>query len=417
MDSDESFSGSSSSDDPLVNSIPPAFRGDINRIRADYNRFDYHRYPKPLPLLGPLFGFHENRVRKMVVAEWAWARRTLRRPLNLDEEDALAGAACKQMRIMSYAGPIGAMAGFYRAYITRESWRLPFWSMGEGFDPSVVKFGSSRELLRGEAAKAFWRVVRNGLYGANGVVFSMCIFASFSASSVSVAIRKDPRLEEFAQAIKNQAITAREQHMKHARGLPPTRSDPTGQGNRSAGELWNDHRNAIERPRGNYEDASASNGPGQGGDYSYSNQDQSRDFDSSRNEPSSSPTWQSQRGTSPARPQPPQQSHSGAFIDDWDDASPTAAPARSQSGQPYAGSGSAWDRIRRNAADGPNDAATTRDPSAPREDRGANTGYTFSNQDEDRQLAKGEAQKEFDARIERERHGGNFDEGRGQRKW
>jgi hypothetical protein len=41
--------------------------------------------------------------------------------------------------------------------------------------------------------------------------------------------------------------------------------------------------------------------------------------------------------------------------------------------------------------------------------------YSFSNSDEERQLAKTEAQKEFDARIERERQGRDFDD-RGRRR-
>jgi hypothetical protein len=43
--------------------------------------------------------------------------------------------------------------------------------------------------------------------------------------------------------------------------------------------------------------------------------------------------------------------------------------------------------------------------------------FSFSQGEEDKQLAKTEAQKEFDARLERERSGKDFDEGSGRKRW
>jgi hypothetical protein len=51
---------------------------------------------------------------------------------------------------------------------------------------------------------------------------------------------------------------------------------------------------------------------------------------------------------------------------------------------------------------------------------GATTGdsFAFSKTEEERTYAKEEAQKEFDARVERERRGGDFSKGGGdQKRW
>jgi len=78
--------------------------------------------------------------------------------------------------------------------------------------------------------------------------------------------------------------------------------------------------------------------------------------------------------------------------------------------------GSAWDRIRRNSAG--------QTPASPPKNRSFQEGqkegsilgdsFNFSSTDEERQLAKAEAQREFDAEVERERRGDDS-EHRGKR--
>jgi hypothetical protein len=93
-----------------------------------------------------------------------------------------------------------------------------------------------------------------------------------------------------------------------------------------------------------------------------------------------------------------------------DDASPLVssqpAPARS---------GSTWDRIRQESASskGSPRQSPTNTPQIRREQQEGSTlgdSFSFASSDEERQLAKTEAQKEFDARVERERQGGDFAE-------
>jgi hypothetical protein len=100
-----------------------------------------------------------------------------------------------------------------------------------------------------------------------------------------------------------------------------------------------------------------------------------------------------------------------------DDMSPTSENHESSSPQE-----SAWDRIRRESA-----SEQQQSSSVPRynanqrqfERQGVSPGdsFTFSATDEDKQLAKQEAQKDFDARVERERQGDDFEESSRGKRW
>lgn len=396
----------------------------IKRVAEYARRFDYDSYAHPLPIVGPLFGIQEETVRRMVGIHWLDASNTLKRPLTADEEDAFAVVVSRQMHYLSYAGPVGVMAGSYRAYNTRASWRLPFWKMGKDFDPSIVKLPRGRAILQGEVAKRFWQGLRYGLYSANGVVFSFLIFLSFTAQSGRASVRMDPRLKEYRETMMaelRQRMTGRNQEQPGQRPSQPRR-DPTGQGSQSAGELWGSHRREIEGHRDTYDDASPSGGRGMQDDYqNYSSQNSMNTFppeqSPQRTEDVSMPRTYSRqtRTQSPRSQAPPQQEPQVDFLNELDDASPVAAPPpgsprRNPSSNNSAGN--SWERLRKQASEG---SSAQRNPS--REPRPSQTDdYTFSSKEEIDQLAQSEAQKEFDARIERERRGGDFDEGRGGRR-
>lgn len=96
-----------------------------------------------------------------------------------------------------------------------------------------------------------------------------------------------------------------------------------------------------------------------------------------------------------------------------------ASSARNET--PRSGGG-AWDRIRHDAMSGsakPSDGPSRR-PTQQQSRSSADSGdsFAFSQGDEDKQLAQSEAQKDFDARIERERSGKDFeDQGNRSRRW
>jgi hypothetical protein len=410
-------SGASYGDDPSNPGFHPDTQDKQTQLRNDFNRLDYSRYTHPLPILGPLFGFNENRVRTMVAAEWLWARETLHRPLREEEEHALATAATSQIRVMSYAGPLGASAGLYRAYMTRSTWRLPFWSMGKDFDPKIVKVPGGGRFLQGESALMFWRVLRNGLYAANGTIFGMCIFLSLSASFVTAAIQRDPRLNDFKEALVAQGQQLRRERAG-TRNPPrgPGRGDPTGQGQRSVGELWENHRRGVEEQQPDFNDASPNGGQGMDDAYTgYSNQGQA----SASSQETYGQTWSTSSRSARRTNQPPSsqstfdQPSNSDFLGDMDGASPSASTARSGRSPSSQPPGGAWERLRRQASEGANqERPPPREPAAPRRES-----YSFSKGEENQQLAQSEAQKEFDAKVERERQGRDFNdrEGRGRR--
>ena len=100
--------------------------------------------------------------------------------------------------------------------------------------------------------------------------------------------------------------------------------------------------------------------------------------------------------------------------------------------QSTAPQGSAWDRLRRGekptpipqnsgGKPPPSQSQWSRRQSETQREQteGSTTGnFAFSKTEEERNYAKEEAQKEFDARVERERRGGDFSQGGGdQRRW
>ena len=104
-----------------------------------------------------------------------------------------------------------------------------------------------------------------------------------------------------------------------------------------------------------------------------------------------------------------------SFGGEYDDASPTTKPAS----EPSRRGGSAWDRLRQQAVEGKSQSSQSASNRFSSDGRGTEReqrdSFTFSTVEEDRQLARAEAQKEFDARVEKERQGKDFNDS--ERKW
>ncbi|MCJ1447810.1 MAG: hypothetical protein MMC23_008322 [Stictis urceolatum] len=366
--------------------------------------------PKPLPIFGPMFGFTGARFERMFRQQIAVAASLMNRVPTQEEAQALAYHTGKELKIASLGGPLGVVAGLWRANRTKESWRLPFWKMSEDFNPEVVKFGQ-RTFLEGERAKVFWRSLRGTLYSANGATVGLILFLSYASAVGVVGMRQDPRLKEYTNAIVQKIEETRNDARLRQRerlGQIPQQGDK-GLANNGAENNANTYGDVgQEKSSSGWDDASPSGG-GFGEQTIQMNPDTDR-----QNSPSSagerSSAWN--RTTAQARPPPQQQQESqpaGGFYDDYDNASPTAqAPASSASAS---GGGGSWDRIRRGQSSAPQQNTSQQKPQ--QQSSGSNDGYTYSSSDAQRQWAQGEAQKEFDERVERERRGGDF-EGKGR---
>ncbi len=192
------------------------------------------------------------------------------------------------------------------------------------------------------------------------------------------------------------------------------------QGDITAAELWKRHRKGI----GAEDDASPGAGTdffggdmeSQGGSNTGLMSDSQMRAQEARQQPSPSESPTESRASTfrvdKVETQP------SSFGDDFDDdASPTW---RSNPGDEQASN--SWDRIRRRAqqqvSEQQSEGGGGWDAIRKQQDVGSTAGdsFTFSSAAQERQLAKDEAQKEFDARVERERQGGGFNEDT-RRKW
>ena len=99
----------------------------------------------------------------------------------------------------------------------------------------------------------------------------------------------------------------------------------------------------------------------------------------------------------------------------FDSASPTGGAGAVADEDGNSG-GSAWDRIRQGSASGasPSNLDENTRSLTGQPEKNDDSGFAFSSSEEEKTYARVEAQKEFDARVEKERDGGDFDSGK---KW
>lgn len=398
-----------SDDDPYSSSTPQA--GPSNY------RIDIANLPKPVPIIGPLTGWNDQFFLKVLQARIQTHTQLLKRPPNQEEVEAISFWTAKQISIYSYSTPVGTLAGVWRAYNTTATFRFPFWQPNlETFNPQT--FPSPRlSIIRGNNAVMAWHFLRYATYGGVAKVVSQILFGSYSMTVATVGELGDPRLKATAEA-------ARQQGQQKRGGLP---------GPKMPGTAGSPQQGGMGRGRAPVDDASPTGGmfSEEGASVSPSgfgsNTDTANDDASPQDQPK---RWPQQTRPVPApmqRTEPQDQP-----FDPFDDASPTGgqgARADTSVPQPQRQQGSAWDRVRQSAGRG--SAGRQTEYGQPQEQqRGwagvreqaqsptASDDYAFSKETEERSLARDQAQKEFDARVERERRGGDFSSGSGdQKRW
>lgn len=397
---------------------------------------DVSSLPKPIPILGPLFGYNNELFTKVFQEKIKNGHNALQRAPTQDEAAAFAFWTAKQISIFSYGTPVGLAGGFWRAWGTKATFRFPFWQ------PNLDKFQSgvfphpSMPLLRDNRAMLVWHGLRMLAYGAVGKYIGQILLGSYSMTIAAVGELSDPRLKEIVNAIRQKG------QRKQGRLPSPV---PTGTvGGAQRGGIIGMERN--ERP----DDASPTGGmygnergfdgvPGRGTVTDDMRQDEGEDSDETNPGNWPRPGYpQSQTENTKASPQIQERETPKSQSDQFDDASPTGGHGiRADKAEP---SGSAWERIRRGSKPGGQSNGTSwttnnQEPTRQGEEsawsklqnntqqeqrQGSTRGdsFAFSKTEEERSLAKSEAQKEFDARVERERRGGDFNSGGGdQRRW
>lgn len=312
--------------------------------------------------------------------------------------NAMTFYTAKQLAIMSYGAPLGLAGAFWRAYTTRTSFRFPFYK------PDLAKFSfdafptTKLAVVRGPPAMMVWHGLRYLTYGYIGKVIGEILLGSYGASVALVGEMQDSRLKSYIEEMRK-AIKA---------GLEK-KSDGIGQRGRSQPVPQIGQVGGVAQ-----DDASPTGGM-------FGQDDTAPQDDNGASQPIPQRSAWARRTPPPQAPHIPAQDAQAESkpFDMFDDASPTSGaqqgmiedtqPQRTQQ------SGSAWDRIRRGDRPPPPPRQAPRSQVQSPEQRGDND-YMRSQRSEESKYSKEQAQKEFDAQIERERSGGDFNGG-AAKKW
>lgn len=337
------------------------------------------------------------------------AQTALGRPITQEEADALAFHFTKSVRIASYGAPIGAGLAGALCYRGASKFRFPGWT------PNPEKFNFDKfVMLTGKRAKFMWHFTRFNAYMLVGTIMGQTFFGSYALTVATAGRAMDGRLKELMDALQAQA------KLKSGTGLPGGRQVDDSPGKRNsqgetfdmarqrsrAQEAWKTRQQQQSGSSGN-DDMSPTGGAFgaefvdvAGSDTAMMSDDQARrQTEGIQRQQEASYAKSQQSASSPQKRQEPRQD---AFTSQ-EESKPTQG-------------GSAWERLRQQATSGKPVQPTTRSPApvARRDTSSTSDSFSFSSSDEDRQLAKAEAQKDFDSRIERERSGKDFED---KKRW
>jgi len=394
--------------------------------RPIYNyRIDTTKLPRPWGPFGPRP--IDQHMLEGLSQQLGFATNILNRRLKQDELDALSYHFARGMRIASFGIPLGIAGGTLYALRNRSTYAFPFYTPKEGFNPD--KFGP----FRGRLAQNLWHAVRCNCYGFVGVILGGVFFSSLAVSLDAAGKASDPRLKDFSSALR--------QRMKEGRSMEPMNprtgqksSVTTQEGgmqsqvlkaeealNRSRARNANPPSPRMQRSSRRDDDMSPTSGSwvdenvNASSDTGLLSDAQIRSQESRQQADERTSATENRANTfdlNKVTRQP------RSF--DQDDASPAASNAAAS--KPQSG-GNTWERIRKEAVAGPKSPANSswnRPKSVQGEQREGSTlgdSFSFSETDEERQLAQSEAQRDFDARLEKERQGGEFDQGSRGKRW
>ncbi|OCL07066.1 hypothetical protein AOQ84DRAFT_66223 [Glonium stellatum] len=384
LDDATASASDSFADDPYPSDNDP-YSATTSSNRQNTITIDMASLPHPVPIIGPLIGYSEQSIANGIRENLSAVQRTIRRPLTQEEAPVIAYFFAKAKATSSYGAAIGMIGGAAVCYRTADTFQFPFWK------PNPEKFNSNVFFtLRGQRARAAWHIARFWPYVILGQLIGTLFASNYGMAVAAVDMQRDKRLANFNEDMK-----------KAVRGIRgnsplPGGQAPTPDQDRSRG-LW------PSRNTTNDDDMSPTAGSDSWSGSADANTDTGAISDSQRRALERSSEFN--RSTRGATKQSPPD----------DNSSPTSGmypPIEDRNGGE-----SAWDRIRKNAASGQAQPDQRYHSNAARpiqrEQRESSTlgdSFSFSSTDEERQLAKAEAQREFNDRLERERKGGDFED-------
>ncbi|EOA81873.1 hypothetical protein ACJQWK_05394 [Exserohilum turcicum] len=408
-----------SSDDPYAS--PPA-------ASASGARFDSTTLPRPLPVIGTFMGFSERAVRFKTETTLKFAERKVGRQLSPEEAQALAFHIYKLEQTKSYFAATGAAAGTWQWYRTMDKIKYPFYQPKvEDIDRN--KFGPIRGPLAQFARHAWRFTLYVGVAGQMGSIIGQL----FAQPLAAVNTANDPKLEHFGTELKASSHAEGQRNAQQGREIGDRRREFQEQVRNRAGGGPSPQARWGRQPPAQKDDTADDMSPTAGNQVWGSESTGAQTWESFSSE-SSQPSPQRQQSppsTDTWNRQPPaqrQSNRSSSSPFDDDDASPTGGlfqdevtNSQSQSqGQTRPGE-SSWDRIRRGGQpvplQRPQRQPRRAEPERREQREGSTLGdsYTFVGDDEERNRERERAQQEFDARIEKERQGGDFSDD--EKRW
>ncbi|KAL2016840.1 hypothetical protein VTK56DRAFT_2915 [Thermocarpiscus australiensis] len=321
------------------------------------------------------FGGHTQEWQKAQIARVLAASTVhLGRQLTTEEADALAYHRSRLCSRLAWAPPAWMAITVLLLRRGQKSFRFPFYTpKPASFNPTYFP-ARARPLITGRPAVITWHLLRAVAYAIPLNILVTSIFQSFSETSYIVSVLADPKLK----AIREAATRPRDRRHPAQTSRVPHRF-PQGEGMGSS---------------------------------------QPTPSQSYRQEYDGSATWdtpeqQQQQQRPPQWPQGAPESQGALENDDpflFDDASPVA-PGQRQPQRPSAssasstGEGSAWERLRQRAQSGEAGQIQGDQRGQSRGQQQTTEQYTYSQSERDKAYAREQAQKEFDAMLERERRG------------
>ncbi|KAF2495807.1 hypothetical protein BU16DRAFT_617345 [Lophium mytilinum] len=377
----------------LVDDPFPSDGGDpYSTASASTSSVDFSSLPRPVPIFGGFVGYSNRRIQAQTQEAVKQAERVMNRPMTYEEATALSYIWAKKMSIASYGAALGASGAIYQAYRTRATFRYPFWTPNpEKFNPNEFFF------VKGALARRLFHTTRVIPYFILGRIVGGFFGESWGTFYAITQTRADAVLQPLQEAMVQRASQAR----------GPPRQPAPGQSSPEDGRAWPKQPSRptqlptpAQKSTANDDDMSPTAG----------NDTWSNSFDSSSD----------LSDTSARQPRTPNAAPGNEAFDrpakapdrtvSRDEASPSSGMFPGEAEQEKASTGSSWERIRRSSASQTSSPPPTSRPLQETQRQGSTLGdsFSFSSTDEERQLAKTEAQREFDARVERERRGDDF---------
>ncbi|CAK7227669.1 hypothetical protein SCUCBS95973_006622 [Sporothrix curviconia] len=396
---------------------------------ADALPIQWDALPK-IPFYGRFFGYNDQWYRASVAVSVLGVRSRAQRVLTLDEMQALAGLSANMVRRMSYEFPVLIGTVFFLERRTRASFGFPFYKPNASFSPNVFP-NAARPILKDAQARLAWHGLRFSLYTGTSHFALKLLFISWAASVNTLDFESNPKLADLRERLKSMRGQYEELEKRARKEIRDQELSGRSAPGQTAGQV-NSFTEGLRREAGQY------------GRLAQEEQPQEQQWSQPPPSQQTQQRWpQPQR--QPPPPAPQQSPTYGDFSDDafadgqddFDDASPIAPSARRQeSTRPTGGPGASWERLRHPGAAGEKPVAISKAPqgqygwdavrngqvppqqakqasSSPDSSRQTTGDYTISSADEEKAYAHNQAQKDFDAMLEKERKG----ESEPSRRW